>query len=93
MRDLRAADGFYRGVLGMQRVGERPGMWFTPQAGIITTWHCNNTDIWGGKHMQEIVINAPVRQEYYKVRAAALPRLADTEVLIRVHAAGVYRPI
>ncbi len=28
VRDLCASDHFYREVLGMQRVGERPGMWF-----------------------------------------------------------------
>ena len=28
VRDLKTADRFYREVLGMQRVGERPGMWF-----------------------------------------------------------------
>lgn len=28
VKDLSASDHFYREVLGMQRVGERPGMWF-----------------------------------------------------------------
>lgn len=28
VRSLTAADRFYRGVLGLERVGERPGMWF-----------------------------------------------------------------
>ncbi|NER33548.1 MAG: VOC family protein [Oscillatoria sp. SIO1A7] len=28
VRDLKTADRFYREILGMQRVGERSGMWF-----------------------------------------------------------------
>lgn len=28
VKDLHGADHFYREVLGMRRVGERPGMWF-----------------------------------------------------------------
>ncbi len=28
VRNLRTSDHFYREILGMQRVGDRPGMWF-----------------------------------------------------------------
>jgi catechol 2,3-dioxygenase len=28
VRDLEASDAFYQGVLGMEKVGERGGMWF-----------------------------------------------------------------
>lgn len=33
VRDLAAADAFYRGVLGMKKAGERPGMWFYAAGG------------------------------------------------------------